>query len=109
MFVTRLGFNSKAVITGDITQIDLPQSKRSGLVEASEVLKSVEGLVFCYFDESDVVRHNLVQRIIHAYEEQKTKAENQLSLDLGPPNGNGRKIAPPEPPEQEEEYRYRED
>src|SRR5205814_4276592 len=67
MFVTRLGFNAKAVITGDITQIDLPNARRSGLVEASEILKNVDGLEFCYFDESDVVRHNLVQRIIRAY------------------------------------------
>jgi phosphate starvation-inducible PhoH-like protein len=92
MFVTRLGFNSKAVVTGDITQIDLPASKRSGLVEVSEILKNVEGLAFCYFDESDVVRHNLVQRIIRAYDEQKVRAENQLSLDLGSiaqGNGNG--------------------
>src|SRR5918912_533861 len=63
MFLTRLGFNSKAVITGDITQIDLPQSKRSGLIEAMDVLKNVNGLAFCQFDDSDVVRHHLVQRI----------------------------------------------
>ena len=107
MFVTRLGFNSKAVITGDITQIDLPQSKRSGLVEASDILKHVEGLAFCYFDESDVVRHNLVQRIIRAYDEQKIKAENQLSLDLGSTNGNGlRKPQPPAEETEEEDYRY---
>src|ERR1700690_3707465 len=81
MFVTRLGFNSKAVITGDVTQIDLPNARRSGLVEAVDVLKSVEGLAFVYFDESDVVRHHLVQRIIRAYDDQKTKlAERQLPL-----------------------------
>ena len=57
MFVTRLGFNSKAVITGDITQIDLPNARRSGLLEAIDMLKHVEGLTFVYFDESDVVRH----------------------------------------------------
>ena len=107
MFVTRLGFNSKAVITGDITQIDLPQSKRSGLVEAADILKHVEGLAFCYFDESDVVRHNLVQRIIRAYDEQKIRAENQLSLDLGSANGNGlRKPQPPAEEAEEEDYRY---
>jgi phosphate starvation-inducible protein PhoH and related proteins len=81
MFVTRLGFNSKAVTTGDITQIDLPNARRSGLLEAVDVLKSVEGLSFVYFDEGDVVRHHLVQRIIRAYDEHKTKvAEQQLSL-----------------------------
>jgi len=83
MFVTRLGFNSKAVITGDITQIDLPNARRSGLVEAIEILKPVEGLAFVYFDESDVVRHHLVQRIIRAYDDHKTRvAEQQMSLSL---------------------------
>ncbi len=69
MFLTRLGFNSKAVITGDVTQIDLPESRRSGLVEAIEVVGKIEGISFVYFDERDVVRHNLVQRIIKAYDE----------------------------------------
>src|SRR5215470_17541189 len=68
MFVTRLGFNSKAVITGDVTQIDLPNARRSGLLEAADVLKNVQGLSFVYFDEADVVRHHLVQRIIRAYD-----------------------------------------
>ena len=81
MFVTRLGFNSKAVITGDITQIDLPNPGRSGLVEAMDVLKDVEGIRFCYFDEGDVVRHHLVQRIVRAYEDYKGRNE-QLSFDL---------------------------
>ena len=69
MFLTRLGFNSKAVITGDITQIDLPDSRRSGLLEAIEILGKVEEISFTYFDEHDVVRHSLVQRIIKAYDE----------------------------------------
>jgi phosphate starvation-inducible protein PhoH and related proteins len=69
MFLTRLGFNSKAVITGDITQIDLPNERRSGLVEAIEVVGNIEGISFIYFDERDVVRHSLVQRIIKAYDE----------------------------------------
>jgi phosphate starvation-inducible PhoH-like protein len=69
MFLTRLGFNSKAVITGDITQIDLPAGRRSGLVEALEVVGRIEGIAFMKFDERDVVRHNLVQQIIKAYEE----------------------------------------
>jgi len=68
MFVTRLGFNSKAVITGDITQIDLPTARRSGLIEAVDILEGVNGLAFVHFDESDVVRHHLVQRIIRAYD-----------------------------------------
>jgi len=69
MFLTRLGFNSKAVITGDVTQIDLPDSRRSGLVEAIEVVGKIEGIKLIYFDERDVVRHSLVQRIIKAYDE----------------------------------------
>ena len=69
MFLTRLGFNSKAVITGDITQIDLPIGRRSGLVEAIEVVGRIEGIAFVYFNERDVVRHNLVQQIIKAYDE----------------------------------------
>ena len=81
MFVTRLGFNSKAVITGDITQIDLPNARRSGLLEAIDILDGVNGLAFVHFDESDVVRHHLVQRIIRAYDEHKTRlAEQQMSL-----------------------------
>ena len=81
MFVTRLGFNSKAVITGDITQIDLPNARRSGLLEAIDILQGVNGLSFVHFDESDVVRHHLVQRIIRAYDEHKTRlAEQQMSL-----------------------------
>jgi phosphate starvation-inducible protein PhoH and related proteins len=69
MFLTRLGFNSKAVITGDVTQIDLPDTRKSGLIEAIDVVGKIEGISFVYFDERDVVRHSLVQRIIKAYEE----------------------------------------
>ena len=68
MFITRLGFGSKAAITGDITQIDLPSGKRSGLIEAIDVLSDVNGVKFVHFDEEDVVRHGLVQRIIRAYD-----------------------------------------
>jgi len=68
MFLTRLGFGSKAVITGDITQIDLPQGRISGLVEAMNVVGRVEGIAFVHFDERDVVRHKLVQAIVKAYE-----------------------------------------
>jgi phosphate starvation-inducible PhoH-like protein len=69
MFLTRLGFNSKAVVTGDITQIDLPQGKKSGLVEAMEICGRIPGISVVQFGEKDVVRHNLVQQIIRAYEE----------------------------------------
>ena len=68
MFLTRLGYGSKAIITGDITQIDLPTGKNSGLKQASMILKNVEGIDFVYFDKSDVVRHRLVMQIIQAYE-----------------------------------------
>jgi len=75
MFLTRIGFGSKAVITGDVTQIDLPQGKRSGLVEAERVLANIEGIDFVYFSEKDVVRHKLVQMIIKAYESHTKKSE----------------------------------
>jgi len=68
MFLTRLGFGSKAVVTGDITQIDLPTGRMSGLVEAIKVVGQVEGISFVWFDERDVVRHSLVQQIVKAYE-----------------------------------------
>src|SRR5437667_3725180 len=69
MFLTRLGFNSKAVITGDITQIDLPQGKKSGLIEALEVCGKIDGIGVVQFGEKDVGRRNMVQQIIRAYEE----------------------------------------
>ena len=75
MFLTRIGFGSKAVITGDVTQIDLPTGKRSGLVEAERVLANIEGIEFIYFSEKDVVRHKLVQMIIKAYESHTKKSE----------------------------------
>jgi phosphate starvation-inducible PhoH-like protein len=68
MFLTRLGFGSKAVVTGDITQIDLPNPKASGLVEAVRIVKDIEGIGIVYFDDRDVVRHKLVQQIVRAYE-----------------------------------------
>ena len=68
MFLTRIGFGSKAIITGDVTQIDLPDGKKSGLVEASKVLSGIEGIAFCSFSHKDVVRHPLVMKIIQAYE-----------------------------------------
>lgn len=74
MFLTRIGFGSKAVITGDVTQVDLPVGKRSGLIEAERVLSNLEGIEFVYFTEKDVVRHKLVQMIIRAYEDHSKKA-----------------------------------
>jgi phosphate starvation-inducible PhoH-like protein len=74
MFLTRLGFGSKAVVTGDITQIDLPNPKASGLIEALRIVKDVEGIGFVYFDERDVVRHKLVQQIVKAYDAQSGHA-----------------------------------
>ena len=90
MFLTRIGFNSKAVITGDITQIDLPSHKTSGLIEAKEILAEIPGIEFVFFSKHDVVRHKLVQNIIQAYE---TAAE--LKVRAGAtgghlPNGNHR-------------------
>ena len=76
MFLTRLGFGSKAVVTGDITQVDLPRQQRSGLRHAIEVLRGVEGVAFTFFNALDVVRHPLVQRIVQAYE-RNTSEENQ--------------------------------
>lgn len=84
MFLTRLGFHSKAVITGDVTQIDLPQGKRSGLVEALEICGKIADIGVMQFGEKDVVRHNLVQQIIRAYEEHGV--QEQLPLR---PDGNG--------------------
>jgi len=81
MFVTRLGNNSRAVITGDLTQIDLPNPKKSGLLEALNVLEGVEGIRFCHFDDVDVVRHHLVQRIVRAYDSYG-RAQQQLPLAL---------------------------
>jgi len=68
MFLTRMGFGSKVVVTGDVTQIDLPQGKTSGLIEAEKILKKVDGIEFCYLKEMDVVRHEMVKKIINAYE-----------------------------------------
>jgi phosphate starvation-inducible PhoH-like protein len=79
MFLTRIGFGSKAVITGDQTQIDLPAGRRSGLVEAQRVVGNIEGIEFIYFNEKDVVRHHLVQMIVQAYDQHtKTKFEDKL-------------------------------
>ena len=78
MFLTRLGFNSKMVITGDITQIDLPRDQRSGLVVVADILEEVEGIEFVRFGGEDVVRHRLVQRIVEAYDEHAERAAPEL-------------------------------
>ncbi|MDR1630111.1 MAG: PhoH family protein [Oscillospiraceae bacterium] len=74
MFLTRLGFNSKMVITGDITQIDLPEGKKSGLIRAAKILKNIDDIETVYLSEKDVVRHRLVQDIVKAYEKSEEKA-----------------------------------
>jgi phosphate starvation-inducible PhoH-like protein len=88
MFLTRLGYGSKAVVTGDVTQVDLPVNRGSGLVEVQKVLRGVEGVGFCHFSEVDVVRHPLVQEMVRAYDqydaERKARAEAQRG---GPPPG----------------------
>jgi len=100
MVLTRQGFNSKMVVNGDLTQIDLPSGKRSGLQDAADVLRGVEGISFVWFDDRDVVRHSLVQRIVKAYERynEMTGTGRQLALKLNDPvsgdvaagaNGNG--------------------
>ncbi|MFZ5563011.1 MAG: PhoH family protein [Thermodesulfobacteriota bacterium] len=78
MFLTRIGFNSKAVITGDITQIDLPTGKSSGLIEAKDILTDIPGIEFVFFSKKDVVRHSLVEKIIAAYEEKTGNGSNGL-------------------------------
>ncbi|MDE1176511.1 MAG: PhoH family protein [Edaphobacter sp.] len=98
MFVTRLGNNSRAVITGDLTQTDLPNPKKSGLLEALHVLDGVEGIRFCHFEDVDVVRHHLVQRIVRAYDSYG-RAQQELPLSMGDnvmPDGtmNGSKSKP---------------
>jgi phosphate starvation-inducible PhoH-like protein len=77
MYLTRLGYSSKTVITGDITQIDLPQGKSSGLIEAVKILNNIEGIKFVYFSERDVVRHKLVQQIVKAYEKYEKRTSEE--------------------------------
>jgi len=79
MFLTRLGFDSKAVVTGDVTQIDLPSDKKSGLVEATKILEGVEGIAFMHFTEADVVRHPLVQSIIRAYDRALRRDDTEMA------------------------------
>jgi phosphate starvation-inducible PhoH-like protein len=96
MFVTRLGNNSKCVITGDLTQTDLPNPKKSGLLEALNVLSGVEGIRFCHFEDVDVVRHHLVQRIVRAYDSYgRSQQQLPLGIDTGIP---GPSLEPPPQP-----------
>ncbi len=90
MFLTRLGSNAKAVITGDITQIDLPNAKKSGLIEAMNILNGVDGIKFIEFESGDVVRHHLVQRIIVAYDN-FGKAQRELPLNMTEPRMDERR------------------
>jgi phosphate starvation-inducible PhoH-like protein len=76
MFLTRIGFGSKVVVTGDVTQIDLPRGQRSGLREAERVLQNIEEIEFVYFNDKDVVRHKLVQMIVRAYEAQSNQDDS---------------------------------
>jgi len=92
MFLTRLGFNSKMVVTGDVTQVDLPASRGSGLIEVQSVLRDVPGISFVYFDDGDVVRHHLVSAIIRAYE----------ARDAAGAPGAGARLRPPASPVQPE-------
>ena len=85
MFLTRLGYNARAVVTGDITQIDLPQGVPSGLIEAKEILEGIEGIKFVYFDKTDVIRHRLVREIIRAYEKLEEKKSKRY-VKLGRTN-----------------------
>ena len=84
MFLTRLGFNSKAVVTGDVTQIDLPTGQRSGLQEVRELLADIDGIAMCYFTEVDVVRHPLVQKIIKAYDARDAAKKAAEALKRAP-------------------------
>ncbi len=97
MILTRQGFNSKMVVTGDQTQIDLPGGKRSGLLNAMDVLAGVEGIAFVYFDDKDVVRHHLVQRIVKAYDRynELIGAGRQLALKLGADSSESAALEPP--------------
>jgi phosphate starvation-inducible protein PhoH and related proteins len=99
MVLTRLGFNSKMVVTGDVTQIDLPSGKMSGLIHATEVLKGSEGISFVWFEDVDVVRHNLVQRIVRAYERynQRIGVDRQLTLLMGTDTPEAVPAETPEP------------
>jgi phosphate starvation-inducible PhoH-like protein len=94
MFLTRLGFESKAVVTGDVTQIDLPDNRRSGLTDAEALLKGIPGINFCYFTEVDVVRHPLVQEIIRAYDRRSAANAAAAAIAAGRPDESAPAPAP---------------
>jgi phosphate starvation-inducible PhoH-like protein len=83
MFLTRIGLDSKAAVTGDVTQIDLPAQKTSGLVEAQEVVSGISGIAIVHFDKTDVVRHPLVQRIVVAYAERDARLKGMRANEVG--------------------------
>ncbi len=93
MFLTRIGEGSRAIVTGDVTQVDLPAGKTSGLVEAREIVRGIEGIAMIQFEKVDVVRHALVQRIVHAYElhdarEKLARSISAKSVTPAPPEGD---------------------
>jgi phosphate starvation-inducible PhoH-like protein len=101
MFLTRLGFHSKVVVTGDITQVDLPPDRVSGLIEVREILRNIDGIQFVYFDERDVVRHKLVQDIVKAYEQHQSTGQSNSNGSTGPRSSSsptGRPAKPSSPP-----------
>jgi phosphate starvation-inducible PhoH-like protein len=94
MFLTRLGFHSKAVVTGDITQIDLPSDRVSGLIEVRDILQDISGIEFVYFDERDVVRHRLVQEIIKAYDRHSVGPANPAQPRKGEAKAKAHRSGP---------------
>ena len=98
MFLTRLGFNSKAVVTGDITQVDLPSDRISGLIEVKDILQDIAGIKFSYFDERDVVRHRLVQDIIKAYDRHGASRDEAASTGRQSPHLSRPERSKPIPP-----------
>jgi phosphate starvation-inducible PhoH-like protein len=92
MFLTRLGFGSRMVVTGDVTQVDLPREQRSGLIVVGEVLESVEGIAFVRFGGEDVVRHKLVQRIVEAYDEHSQRDQPARAPVASAPDAGARSI-----------------
>lgn len=98
MFLTRLGYSSRAVVTGDVTQVDLPQGARSGLAEARDLLQNIEGIAICHFTEVDVVRHPLVQRIIVAYEKRDAELAQRRAEERRPPENAESQNAVKSPP-----------
>jgi phosphate starvation-inducible PhoH-like protein len=89
MFLTRIGFGSTAVITGDATQIDLPKGERSGLIQAAQILKDIDGISFSHFNSKDVVRHRLVQKIVEAYDEHDRHSVTSLPKQESRPTTRG--------------------